>query len=121
MSFELKINAQQGNYIVADELNFFEFQKDSLKFSEIEIKPDTLTDFFGFYTEPLLFLGIMPWHSHKLAIFLLGVTPAQLFTPATFYFDAIFLLENEKIAKKFSEKTARDFYLKKEKDTFFWK
>lgn len=117
MEYEERIDPQQGSYIVSSDKIEMILNIIPLVFESETIMPRQYTTLHGFFTEPLLYCGMLG----NRALFFLGQGDDDLFSKAGFYYDVTYILSSNRIGKSFKSGTFRDFFLRKKNGNYFFK
>lgn len=107
---ELRIDSVQGNYLVAVNRDIeSRFIKLNLKIGELDISCGDYTDLYGWFTEPVEYMGMLD----GFAVFYLGKGDSTLFEDGREYYDLTMIITPTRIGKSYRAGTFRDVHLKK--------
>lgn len=124
MEYELRIDRQQGNYIVASGRDFEEILiKKPIELITGIINPGEFTDLHGWFKSECQYLGLLQDNKHsQYAIFYLGAGQSDLFNNGGFYYDLSIIIQPDRIGKSYKAGSFRDVYIKQNsKGKYFWK
>lgn len=118
MEYENRIDPIQGTYIVASDRSFEDIvEKKPLSLKTGDIQPGQFTNLYNWFNKEVEYIGMM----EKCAIFYLGQGDENLFDTGGFYYDVTFIITNERIGKKYRERSFRDCYLVNKNGKYYWK
>lgn len=123
MKYEERICRKQGNYIVSSSIEFEELLiKEALQIEQLIIEPGELTTLHGLFTVPCKYVGMLQSEGKsKKAIFYLGQGSGDLFGNGGYYYDLTYILEPNRIGKKYTQTSFRDCFLRKKNGVYYWK
>jgi hypothetical protein len=118
MKFEKRIDFKQGTYIVATDRSFEDILiKEPLKLKSGSISVGEKTNLHGYFNTEIEYMGMLD----NCAIFFLGEGDHNLFSNGGFYYDATFIISDDRIGKKYNDHSYRDVLLMNKNGKYYWK
>lgn len=126
--YEELIGRKSGDYVFTDKKEMFEqlLLKENLPIDGLEhIKVGDKTDLYGWFVEPVIYMGILSKNNNRAMVFLLGEDSIiDLFERKKYtYYDLTHIIgkRNDRIGKCYKPGTFRDAFLKKDKNNnYYW-
>lgn len=118
MQYEERICPEQGNYLVADTMEFENIlQKRPLIVDGLTVHPGESTTLYDWFFKPARFVG---WLDSNKAIFFLGGGRADLFSTEGYYYDVTVVVTQKRLFKSYRPGSGRDQHLKLIKGKYTW-
>lgn len=126
--FEEEISTKSGNFIWTTKPIEFEktLIKENIPITGLtNIRPGEATDMYGWFNEPIMYIGILVKNGISSMIFKLGEFEPNLFlNDIKTYYDQTYIIgkDNNRIGKSYKAGSFRDCFLKKDlNNNYYWK
>ena len=126
--YKEEISTVSGNFIWTTKPIEFEKKliKENIPITGLtNIQTGHKTDFHKWFSEPIVYKGILEENGHNALIFLLGEDEYNLFdSEIKTYYDLTYIINkcNDRIGKSYKAGTFRDCFLKKDiNNNYYWK